>query len=36
MNPFDLALVAFNEFLGGFVHMGSSASSNLALTLGLI
>lgn len=35
MNPFDLFLVGLNEFLGEFVHMGSSGSSQLALSLGL-
>ncbi len=35
MNPIELMIVAFNEFLGAFVHQGSSMSSVAALNLGL-
>lgn len=35
MSFIDSMIVAFNTAIGPFVHMGSSASSNLALSLGL-
>lgn len=35
MSPIEMLIVAFNEFLGGFIHQGSSMSSNAALALGM-
>ncbi|QCB27581.1 hypothetical protein CENDO_01395 [Corynebacterium endometrii] len=34
MNPIDLFLVQLNTYLGEFIHMGSSGSSQLAVSLG--
>ena len=35
LNPIDAGIVAFNNFIGQFVHAGSSALSDLALLLGM-
>jgi hypothetical protein len=36
MNFIDTLIVAFTTAIGPFVHMGSAASSNLALLFGWI
>ena len=35
MNAFDTLLVMINNVLGGWIHAGSSMSSNGALAMGL-
>ena len=36
MNPIEAIQLQINEVLGQLIHLGSSTSSNLAVTLGLI
>ena len=35
MNPIEIIQLQINNVLGQLIHAGSSASSNLALSLGL-
>lgn len=36
MNPIEYIQLAINDVLGSWIHIGSSASSDLSVLLGLI
>ncbi len=36
MNPIEMLQLMINNVLGGFIHQGSSAGSNLAVLLHII